>query len=367
MHGVSPLLAGSLRWTGPEEWRRFLQAQRLHTAERHARIDALLRLIDRVTRDAGIAALALKGAELHAMGLYQPGERPMGDVDLLVRAADTGSTTRVLESLGFREYGSTRRHRLLMPSGDQIPALSLGEHADNYLKIELHDRIGESLPLNTVSITERLFPAQLHPGLNRYPSKASLMLHLLLHAAGAMASRALRLLQLHDVALLAARMTDADWEEALEPCERTGRRWWALPPLLLTARYYPAAIPAHARAAVEAECPHLLRMVVGRRTFSEVSLSSLCIEAFPGIEWCQSVSEAARFVLSRVLPDREVRELRTRVASTRVSASANRWHQLSQSRRMLLWLVARQPRAETLYPIRLVLSEAHERSREANR
>jgi hypothetical protein len=182
-----------------------------------------------------------------------------------------------------------------------------------------------------------------------------------------MAIRALRLLQLHDVALLAARMTDAEWEEALSPCDRTGRPWWALPPLLLTARYYPAAIPAHALAAAEAGCPHLLRMVVGRRTLSQVSLSSLCIEAFPGIEWCQSVSEAARFVVSRVLPSREVRELRTRVTSTLVSASSTRWHQLSQGRRMLRWLVARQPRAETLYPIRLVLTQAHERSREATR
>jgi hypothetical protein len=365
MHGVSALLAGSLRWSGPAAWRRFLQTQRAHTAERHTHIEALLQLVDRATRYAGIAALALKGAELHAMDLYRPGERPMGDVDLLVRAADLSNATRVLESLGFHEYGSSRRHRLLIPVGEHLPAPCLGEHADNFLKIELHECIGELLPLKTVDITERLYPAHPHPGLNRYPSRASLMIHLLLHAAGAMASRSLRVLQLHDIALLSARMTEADWEEALLPRDGNASCWWARPLLLLTARYYPAAIPPHILVTVAAGCPRLLRRVVRRRTLSEISLSSLSIAAFPGIEWSQSISEAARFVVSRVLPNREVLELRKQVVSTRISASATQWQQLSQARRMWLWLTARQPRAETLYPVRLALSEAHERSREA--
>jgi len=367
MHGVSPLLAASLRWSGPPGWHRFLQDQRAHTAERHARIEALLRLIDRGTRDAGIAAIALKGAELHAMGLYEPGERPMGDVDLLARAADVSSTTRVLESLGFHESFSSRRHQILTPVGDHPPARCLGEHSDNHLKIELHERIGETLPLKTTDITEQLYPPHPHPGLNRYPSRAALMIHLLLHAAGAIASRILRLLQLHDVALLSARMTEADWEEVLLPRRGNASCWWALPPLLLTARYYPTTIPDDVLIAAGARCPRLLRRVVRRRSLSKMSLSSLHIEAFPGIEWSQSVSEAAHFVVSRVFPSREVLRLRPQVTSTRISASATRWQQLSQGRRILLWLAAPQPRAETLYPVRLALSETHDPAREATR
>jgi hypothetical protein len=366
MHGVSPLLAGSLRWRGPAAWCEFLNEQRAHTADRHLRVEALLRLIDRHVREAGIAVVALKGAELHAMGLYKPGERPMGDIDLLVRAADVSHTTHMLESLGFHEAGSTRRHRLLVPAGDSFPARSLGEHADNCLKIELHERIAESLPVKPADVTERVYPPHPHAGLNRYPSKASLMTHLLLHAAGVMLSRALRLLQLHDIALLSARMSAADWEEALSRQDDKVGHWWALPSLLLTARYYPAAIPSHVLATVDAACPPLLRRVVRHRTFSELSLSALCIEAFPGIEWSQSASEAVRYVVNRVLPNGELLKLRTQVASTRTSAAATRWQQLSQGHRMLLWLAARQPRAETLYPVRLVLSETHERSRESN-
>ena len=88
MHGVSPLLSTSLRWRGPAGWVNFLEEQRVHTANRHARIGELLRRLDQSTQEEGIAAMALKGAALHALGLYTAGERPMADLDLLVRPRD---------------------------------------------------------------------------------------------------------------------------------------------------------------------------------------------------------------------------------------------------------------------------------------
>jgi hypothetical protein len=84
MHGVSPLLSRALRWQGPAGWTRFLEEQRAHTATRHARIAELLLRLDQRAREAGVAAVALKGVALHAFGVYQAGERPMADVDLLV-------------------------------------------------------------------------------------------------------------------------------------------------------------------------------------------------------------------------------------------------------------------------------------------
>src|SRR5271156_754608 len=51
MHGVSPLLSGSLRWRGPEGWMHFLEEQRAHVTQRHARIENLLRQIDQSARE----------------------------------------------------------------------------------------------------------------------------------------------------------------------------------------------------------------------------------------------------------------------------------------------------------------------------
>jgi len=359
IHGISPLLADTLRWQGPPEWQQFLRDQVMQTAGRHSRIAELLQLVDLRARDAGIAVVALKGAELHALGVYRRGQRPMGDVDLLVRGADMARTTQILESLGFRASLPTWKHRTFVPACSQPPRRSLGEHADNDLKIDLHERVWEALPARKQEVTARIMPPQPHPGLNRYPSIATLMIHLLLHAAGAIVLRNVRLLQLHDVALLSARMTESDWDELLRSSEADGGYWWAWPPLALTARYYPAVVPHSLLGAAEASCRGLLRAVTRRQTLSDVSLSHLPIEAFPGIEWSRSLSEALGYAVRRALPGRDTLSARAEVLKTRDSAAASRWEQLSQWRRVLSWLSAPQARTETLYPIRVALLEAN--------
>ena len=359
MHGVSPLLSGALRWRGPPGWSEFLQDQRAHTVARHPRIMELLRLIDARARADGIAVVALKGAQLHSSGLYAPGERPMADVDLLVQAGDLNRATRMLESLGFHESLSTWRDRVFVPEYERAPC-DLGEHTDNYLKVELHERIQEALPVDIVDISARIFPARAQPGLNPYPSNASLMLHLVLHAAGAMVSRTLRLLHLNDLALLSLRMTDADWVEMLEQGGHGRECWWALPPLQLMAQYYPGAAPARVLAALADQCPPLLGMFARRRTLSDVSLSSMWIQAFPGIEWSRSVSETARYIARRVAPSPEMVELRRRLAQTQVAPAASKWHHLPQGRRMLRWLTSRQTRADTMHAVRTALAQTRQ-------
>jgi hypothetical protein len=144
MHGASPLLSRRLRWRGPDGWVRFLAEQRSHTATRHARIEELLRLIDQHARNAGIAIVALKGVALHAMALYESGDRPMADIDLLVRPDDANSAVRMLEALGFHESSASWKERAFTPIVVRTPC-GLGEHSSNDLKVELHERICERL------------------------------------------------------------------------------------------------------------------------------------------------------------------------------------------------------------------------------
>jgi hypothetical protein len=355
IHGVSPLLSGVLRWDGCPGWKEFLSQQKSHTVARHECIQQLLRLIDERATTSGIALVALKGAELHARGLYAPGERPMADVDLLAGKADVERTSRMLESLGFHESMANWRHKVFVPQHAARPT-ALGEHAGNYLKIELHERIAEALPFDITDITAWVFPARPLPGLNPYPAKSALMSHLLLHAAGAMAHRALRLLHLHDIALVSTDMTDEDWDEFLRSTH--DHRWWALPPLQLASRYYTRAIPIRVLAALTVACPGLLAAIVRRQRLSDVSLSRLRIDAFPGIEWSQSVSETVRYVMTRLYPGKEMLTLRQQLARTEVAAAASKWHHWSQSRRMVQWAISPPPRPETLHAVRTALAQA---------
>lgn len=349
-HGVSPLLCRFSTWQRPA-WRRFLVEQRQHVIQRHERIAALLARIDAAARNADLPMLALKGAALHALGLYTPGDRPMADIDLLVEDAHADATAELLALLGYEESFAQWKHRVFKPSAATDVA-GLGEHRDTPINIELHTRIHERLPITTVDITERVRPAQPHPGINAYPSAGALMSHLLLHAAGNVCGRSLRLLHLNDIAMLATRMTSSDWEVLWARGESP---WWALPPLKLVARYYRHAVPKHILARLRRECPLVLRTIARRQTITQVSCSNLWLNALPGVEWSRSFGEAGRCVKNRLRPTQESVKERADMVRTQVWLQGQSWVTMNHRRRLLTWLTKPVPRMDTLYVVRKAL------------
>ncbi|MFL6604191.1 MAG: nucleotidyltransferase family protein [Steroidobacteraceae bacterium] len=359
IHGVSPLLARSLRWQGPPGWQAFLEDQRTHTVTRHERIRELLRQLHDAGRSAGLVMIALKGAALHDLQLYAPGERPMADVDLLVRQQDAPRAGQVLADLGFHWTHTNFKHQVF-ERGEGAPS-DFGENSTNGMKIEVHSHIREALPRRIADISACIFPRAAdpratEPGLNYYPSRSALMLHLLLHAAGAMAGRAVRLIHLNDISRLAASMSSRDWDELLTH-ERTLNQtlWWAFPPLAMTARYYDS-IPEHVVTTLAPRCQWWLRRVCDRRSLCDVSLSHLWVTAFPGIEWARSPREMLTYVVRRVAPDAQVRSLRKVLATIEPAAAQSTWAHMSQGRRLFRWLTSRPARPEALRPIRMALA-----------
>ena len=357
MHGVSSLLAGELRWQGPAHWMRFLAEQRQHTLLRQQRIEELLATIDERSRSAGIAIVALKGAALHRAGVYAGGERPMADLDLLVRPADAQSAVAVLLTLSYHDAGTTWKHQGFDPPDAEHRAI-LGEHADNPIKVDLHHRICERLPLEPTDLTDLIFPPHAQPGLNGYPRAAALMAHLLAHAAGTLTHRGLRLIQLCDIARLGRRMSDADWDDLARLHGGERRLWWAAPPLILAARYFADAVPQDVIARLERGCPGVLRGVARRRKLADFSYSHLYIDPVPGLIWARSPAQALRYLISRVFPSPEQRAQMEVVSRTAPWSAEPQWHRQSQPRRILQWLCSRPTRTEALQPVRAALSRA---------
>ena len=355
MQGIASLLLGTIRWQSPASWRLFLEQQRDHILRRQHRISQLLELIDLTARRDGIAAMPLKGAALHAAGVYQAGERPMADIDLLVRESDQQSMLRLLESLDYSITTTDRRHQALMPR-IQRPHATLGEHADNPIRIELHTRIREPLPIREVDITSYLLTREMHAGLNAYPCDAALMMHLLLHTAGSMRSRALRQVQLHDIARLAARFSAADWEQ-LRTARLDGGLWWVAPPLILTARYYAGVIPHSLLAQVERKCPWLLTRLSRRHGLMALSWSNVRIAAFPGIEWSRTPREALRFAHSRIWPSREALHDLEVYSKQNPRTAAIPWYGISHGARIVRWIFSRPPRVQSMLSIRAALEQ----------
>ncbi len=101
LHGISPELASRLRWEGPPGWQRFLEGQRGHTEARAERLQRSLQLIGARATAERVGFIALKGMALCQLGIYAQSERPMSDLDLLVRPQDAPAMTRALAAAGF--------------------------------------------------------------------------------------------------------------------------------------------------------------------------------------------------------------------------------------------------------------------------
>jgi hypothetical protein len=358
MHGVAALLLRESRWTGVPNWLRFLCEQRDHIAGRHRRILQVLERIDLRAREGGISLLALKGAALHSMGLYQAGERPMADIDLLVSSDHLQGATRILQDDGFEMTFENWRHRLFEPRIGRNVGSEFGEHIDNPIKIELHSTIRERLPVREVDITQFIFPSAPCPGLNDYRSAGSLMMHLVLHAAGNMRAHALRLVQLHDIAQLGERFSRPDWDELLTAMPNGQSLWWAAAPLILVARYYPAAVPPFVLAKLSSECPWLLRKMARRQCLTDVSWSNIKVYAVPGIEWSRTPREALGFIAGRIWPNREMRAELRRFTAPDSQAPRIPWYGISQPARILRWIFLRPPRVQTLLAVRAALRQS---------
>jgi hypothetical protein len=353
MQGITVLLANRLRWEGPSSWQDFLATQRRQALQRDARIESLLAQLDVALHAARVGCVALKGSALRRRSLYRPGERPMGDVDLLARHADADRVTGALHSIGYECSFDMRRHRVFAPRS-AAAAIEAGEHPDNPLKIEVHFRIAEPLPVYPVDISAGILREDCGFGLRDYASARELFRHLLLHAAGNMRAHALRQIQLHDISLLAGRLTPEDWESLRNTPQAGGGAWWMWPVLELTRRYYPAAMPRVIDDFRELS-PRWLRRTAERMTLSELSWSNLGIAAFPGIQWARSAGEALRFVRQRVIPARVALDELQVLQVAQPAMMQVPWYGLSHARRIARWVFSSAPRVQTLVSVRAAM------------
>lgn len=350
MHGLAALLANRLQWQGPASWNTFLAGQRDHSRAHYDRAGEILASVDAAARDAGIRCIALKGSALRTLALHQPGERPMGDIDLLVAPGDLPACAAMLAKIGYRSVLSMRRHEVFAPVEQHEPH-AFAEHARNPLKIEVHTHIAECLPATAVDITSGLWPGVLHPGINPYRSRVELLRHVLLHTAGNMRAHALRFIQPYDIAKLGALLHPEEWRELRDPANS----WWIYPPLSLAERCVPGSIPPDVLESFRALCPRRLRTHAQKCGLYEVSWSNLRIAALPGSEWARTPLELLRFAKSRLFPSRAALQELAQAVTVVPAYSRQRWYEVSHLERILRWIFSHPPRVQTMIAVRAAL------------
>lgn len=349
MHGISGLLASRLVWTGPPHWQAFLAEQAEQGRRREARVKELQARLHGAAR---MPLLGLKGSALLALGVYAPGERPMSDIDLLARPGDVHAADQLITAMRYAAGVAKRRHVAYEPL-QQNADRAFGEHEGNPIKIELHQAIAEPLPLRKIDITAGLMAPDAGPGLNPYSSPAALMRHLLLHTAGNLCSRSVRLIQLHDLVALGARLSASDWARALAPASDGHPAWWAVPPLQLAQRLFPGQLPA-VPAPVLTACPRSLRRASARQGLVDLSLSHLGIPLLPGIAWAHSPAEILGLAWRRLHPEEQ--SVTAQIVRRQHSLASSAWTRRSPWLKALSFLRGAPPRAQTLYSLHRALA-----------
>jgi len=350
IHGLSAWLAVHSRWRGPDAWQSFLHSQRHQTLSRELQITEQLRALDNLARRDRQPVMLLKGAAMLTLGIHGAGERPMSDIDLLVRDPQRAWLHETLQHLGYAPSGGDERHDIF-ERVDAIVPDGLGEVAGCPVRIEVHERVAERLPATRVDITAGLWPLAASGGLCGYVSRVALLRHLLLHTAGNMSTRWLRAMQLLDLARVTAGFDDDDWRELVDVSGEASAPWWAYPPLRLMQRVLGADVPEWLLSLTRRRCPRALAWQSEHRSVADFSGSHLWVGALPALAWSRTPVEMIRYAHARLCPGAtQLVHLAERVRR-QPWGSEGAWYTHSQGARLRRWLISRPARPQVLHAV----------------
>jgi hypothetical protein len=247
LHGLAPHLERLLRQRDlfdrvPADVGSWLTGQRDANRVRIHRMHDELAAILRRAAAAGIEVMPLKGSLLTTLESVEPGERPMADLDLLVRPDARAAIGAVLEELGYRAEATVGRRpgpdTFVDPGGGVVVSFD-GEHPDNPRRVEVHLDVKRHLwPWDDADrLTGALWAGASHGVVLGEPAVLprldATFAHLAVHATSDLLLGRGRLMHWLDFAVLAARTPGpADW---LHPR-------LAFPSLALAARTLPVAM-----------------------------------------------------------------------------------------------------------------------------
>jgi hypothetical protein len=313
VHGVGALLdRAAERWPDADALhptlRNYLAEQRRLSGERVALLLHDLAEILRACEQEQIAAIPLKGSLLATLFYAEPGLRPMNDLDLLVRPVDEPRMLGLLARLGYQLLARSQKHLMLARPESHGPVVSYtGEHPDNPRSLDLHTRLAEYFWGIRYDLTEEAWadsaPGRLQGVEARVLGPATLLHHLAIHASSDALARRLRLLHLADIALVADKLSQADWERIVMGAQRRGEQRMVYPALLLTSRYYPV-VPAAVLRALRSGVPPALLQQLDATNLDQLSFCNTApTTPAEKLRWFRPGYEQARALRHMLLPN----------------------------------------------------------------
>ena len=277
LSGVGPLLGYSVR-TGAlevsDDARVVVERHFAHARVRNARIAAVMRPLLQGLASRGVVPAVMKGFHTAYAYFPDPGARPFGDVDLIVRDHEIPVATDVLRDAGFAVgIGRSKPYkRDWYPPGHdrRVRSFELW-HARSNWKLELHAGIQfEHLHPYGVRLERFAEPDTLWEGHGtpvRVARGALLVAMLAVHSSGEL--YAMRLLRLVELILVVRRETAEgrlDWRAVETLLATAGILRFAFPAFTLTEQLAPGTIDARVLAAAARASTPRERAIVAQFT-----------------------------------------------------------------------------------------------------
>ena len=256
-----------------------LRQERYYTVRRQAQLAALAGPYLDALRARGIPVIVLKGGVLAERYYRRPDDRPMHDVDLLVRPGDVEKALALASDVGLERFDDD--HTLDFDLRfDTKTVLTRHPRDLRQPSVDLHwalmrDWLDARGTAWLETAWQRSQPATVAGRPVHSLAPPDLLVQVVLHLAVQHAFE--RLLWFCDVALIAAALSDRDWQESIRGAQRLGYGAALGVTLDLLEDLFGIPVPAAARGRSGRPSPRhaLARRLVRRRLARLESLSHL--------------------------------------------------------------------------------------------
>ncbi|MAT97317.1 MAG: hypothetical protein CL608_09260 [Anaerolineaceae bacterium] len=269
--------------------------QQVHNASRertNCMLAACVEILAAFQR-AGIATLLLKGAVLAPLYYPDPQQRPLADLDLLIRPQDVAASREImLKQLGYRYYSRSAEDEVYLRGERQENIWA----PDNVHPVEIHFTLREEyagIGFDLAEImwqesAERPYWQNSHA---RIPNPAALLLHVCAHTSSDWLIQRGRLMHIDDIGKLCRRMQSEDWQ-TFGRLVQPGTARFIYPALAFVGKYTSLPVPASITNALRANCPPALLTWLEQTELADASESNPNNRSGLGLEIAQRLSRS---------------------------------------------------------------------------
>ena len=260
-------------------------------------------------RQAGIETVLLKGAVLAPLIYPDPFQRPLADLDLLIRPKDVATSREImLNQLGYRYYSRSAEDEVYLRGERKANIWA----PDNVHPVEIHFALREEYAGIGYELAAVMWVAS---GKRPYwqnktaclPSLPALLLHVCAHTTSDWLIQRGRLMHIDDIRKLCAAMQPADWHVFNQLVQPATARF-IYPAFAFMGKYTQLGISNDTLNSLRENCPPMLLTWLAQSELAAASEANPVSRSGLGLDIARRLSRSrldmARFWLRSFFPRR---------------------------------------------------------------